>query len=167
MHPCCPHCKTALRSADTGLACTQCRGRFCDKAALKSLIDAACASAPSGKYKKPPLDISKAVRYVPCPTCSQLMNRRNFGDASGVVVDVCSKHGVWFDQGELLQVLSFCSTGELARATAASAERQAARHRLDAFSARVGTPETGEVVRYSREEAVADAIWFAITSALD
>ncbi|HEX2882470.1 MAG TPA: hypothetical protein VHO25_23275, partial [Polyangiaceae bacterium] len=45
--------------------------------------------------------------------CNELMNRHNFGKLSGVIVDVCVHHGVWFDDGELAQVLSFCSSGQL------------------------------------------------------
>jgi Zn-finger nucleic acid-binding protein len=43
------------------------------------------------------------------------MNRRNFGRISGVLVDVCREHGVWFDAGELSEVLSFIENGGLAR----------------------------------------------------
>jgi hypothetical protein len=44
------------------------------------------------------------------------MNRQNFGGMSGVIVDICSKHGVWFDSGELPRVLEFVENGGLARA---------------------------------------------------
>jgi Zn-finger nucleic acid-binding protein len=47
--------------------------------------------------------------------CGELMVRRNFGETSGVVVDVCSPHGVWLDRGELGQLLEFCATGELGK----------------------------------------------------
>jgi hypothetical protein len=45
-----------------------------------------------------------------------MMTRRNFGGASGVVVDVCGPHGIWFDVGELPTVLSFVESGGLAAA---------------------------------------------------
>jgi hypothetical protein len=50
------------------------------------------------------------------------MNRRNFGGSSGVIVDVCSSHGLWFDLGELPRVLSFVEAGGLARAKLREAE---------------------------------------------
>ena len=53
------------------------------------------------------------VRYVACPVCRALMNRRNFGGVSGVIVDVCAKHGTWFDRGELPRVLAFVESGGL------------------------------------------------------
>jgi hypothetical protein len=44
------------------------------------------------------------------------MNRRNYGGASGVIVDVCTVHGTWFDTGELPRVLAFVEGGGLAAA---------------------------------------------------
>ena len=34
-----------------------------------------------------------------------MMNRQNFGRRSGVIIDVCKGHGVWFEPGELSAVL--------------------------------------------------------------
>ena len=36
-----------------------------------------------------------------CPECEDLMYRRNFASNSGIIVDECSKHGIWFDKHEL------------------------------------------------------------------
>jgi len=44
------------------------------------------------------------------------MNRNAFGRVSGVIVDVCRKHGVWFDAGELAEVVRFIEAGGMARA---------------------------------------------------
>lgn len=44
-----------------------------------------------------------------------MMLRKNFRDSSGIVVDVCSAHGIWFHQGELGKVLEFAKTGALAK----------------------------------------------------
>jgi Zn-finger nucleic acid-binding protein len=53
------------------------------------------------------------------------MTRRNFGGNSGVIIDVCRSHGVWFDRGELPRVLAFVEAGglELARKREAGSER--------------------------------------------
>lgn len=51
------------------------------------------------------------IQYIPCPECGVLMNRRNFGGTSGIIVDVCSVHGTWFDAGELAAVLAFVESG--------------------------------------------------------
>ncbi|MFN2532153.1 MAG: zf-TFIIB domain-containing protein [Pyrinomonadaceae bacterium] len=53
------------------------------------------------------------VSYIPCPECSQLMNRVNFARCSGVVVDICKKHGIWFDCDELSRIIEFIRDGGL------------------------------------------------------
>ena len=42
------------------------------------------------------------------------MNRQNYGRRSGVIVDVCSKHGIWFDAHELDRVVGWVREGGLA-----------------------------------------------------
>src|SRR3954469_19746450 len=56
------------------------------------------------------------VRYIACPQCKQLMNRSNFAHSSGVIVDLCKEHGVWFDAGELSNIVEFIEKGGLTRA---------------------------------------------------
>jgi Zn-finger nucleic acid-binding protein len=56
------------------------------------------------------------------------MNRQNFGQRSGVIVDVCKLHGVWFDAEELTCVLAFVARGGLARQR--EREREEARRAL-------------------------------------
>jgi Zn-finger nucleic acid-binding protein len=56
-----------------------------------------------------------AVRYRPCPQCGNLMNRTNYGRISGVILDACKQHGLWFDQDELRRVLAFIEAGGLDR----------------------------------------------------
>ncbi len=41
------------------------------------------------------------------------MNRRNFGRHSGVIVDICGSHGIWFDAQELAQVVRWVRSGGL------------------------------------------------------
>ena len=62
-------------------------------------------------------EVSK-VKYVPCPECSQLMNRMNFARCSGVIVDVCKNHGTWFDREELSRIIQFIRDGGLTAARA-------------------------------------------------
>lgn len=68
--------------------------------------------------------------YRPCPECAKLMNRRNYGRRSGVIVDVCTEHGVWFDLGELSTILGWIRNGGLAQAQ----EREALRTQAEARS---------------------------------
>jgi Zn-finger nucleic acid-binding protein len=69
------------------------------------------ASFPAPAVRPPPLD-----RYWPCPSCGRLMNRQNFARLSGVIVDVCKGHGVWFNHGELQAIVEFIRAGGLERA---------------------------------------------------
>jgi Zn-finger nucleic acid-binding protein len=61
-------------------------------------------------------NVESNIRYVPCPVCSKLMNRVNFGNCSHVVVDVCAQHGTWFDRDELRRIVEFIRAGGLDKA---------------------------------------------------
>jgi len=56
--------------------------------------------------------------YRACVECGKLMNRRNYGQRSGIIVDVCRAHGLWFDVGELEDILAWVRGGGLAEAEA-------------------------------------------------
>jgi Zn-finger nucleic acid-binding protein len=57
------------------------------------------------------------------------MNRNNFGKTSGIVVDVCPRHGVWFDPGELPRILAFVQAGGLEQARKRAEQERSARER--------------------------------------
>lgn len=57
--------------------------------------------------------------YRCCPVCSQHMNRRNFGNNSGIVIDFCRNHGVWFDHQELEGILGWVRQGGLSTSSGA------------------------------------------------
>jgi len=61
---------------------------------------------------------SSPIVYRPCPVCGELMNRFNFADCSGVILDLCKPHGVWFDPDELRRIVAFIRGGgmDVARA---------------------------------------------------
>ncbi len=52
-----------------------------------------------GEYLKSPS--SDPVVYIPCVRCGKLMIRKNFARISGIIINECSRHGVWLDAGEL------------------------------------------------------------------
>ena len=41
------------------------------------------------------------------------MNRANFARCSGVIVDICKQHGIWFDRDELSSIVHFVRSGGL------------------------------------------------------
>lgn len=122
----CPACECVLERFRIGPGslwdCSRCGGQFVEHALLQHFLDEPRASGLAIPRTRQSVPLGP-VRYLPCPTCGDLMNRKNFGHTSGVVVDVCSLHGLWFDQGELARILSFVRSGGL-RTTAA---RQLAR----------------------------------------
>ncbi len=74
-----------------------------------------CATSPESREHR---------HYVPCPVCRALMSRQNFGN--GVIVDVCGRHGIWFDAEKLTCILDSVRAGGRA---AANVELQAVRPR--------------------------------------
>ena len=110
------------------LDCGGCGLQFVDHALLVALLEqreVMGTAVPAVKRANP---LSQGpIRYRRCPTCHVLMNRKNFGDESGIIVDVCSLHGTLFDQGELPRVMQFVASGGLARAQRRKLEREARR----------------------------------------
>lgn len=51
------------------------------------------------------------VRYRKCPVCRKMMNRVNYGQSSGVIVDRCRDHGVYLDAGELRRIEAWVRAG--------------------------------------------------------
>lgn len=132
----CPDCKVPLHayqaSAGELLACEACGGQMVPHTLLRALVEqreALGRAVPSPMATPRGNPLSDPVRYRPCPSCAQLMNRKNFGGTSGVVVDVCSLHGTFFDAGELPRVLDFVRRGGLAKANAALAAQASSSQR--------------------------------------
>ncbi|HLX63258.1 MAG TPA: zf-TFIIB domain-containing protein [Planctomycetota bacterium] len=73
---------------------------------------------------------SDKVKYVPCPVCKNLMNRHNFANISGVIIDTCKPHGVWLDNQELGQIVKFIESGGLEKSRAREAEEAAHNERM-------------------------------------
>ncbi|MEO6598673.1 MAG: zf-TFIIB domain-containing protein [Polyangiaceae bacterium] len=128
----CSDCRTPLEAIQeatgTLLNCKKCGGQFVEHALLRSLLDQhelTGEAFPDAPYQRPPPKVQiERVHYRPCSVCQQMMNRKNFGGASGVIVDVCARHGTWFDAGELPQVLAFVKSGGLVRERAREHARQ-------------------------------------------
>ncbi len=124
-HPC-PHCRVDLGRVRVGpLAieeCPTCHGTWVETRVFEQLCQArdgeatlagiatVLAAAPARRT------IPTTARYIPCPVCARLMNRLNFARCSGVIVDTCKAHGVWFDADELRRIVAFVREGGLAKA---------------------------------------------------
>jgi Zn-finger nucleic acid-binding protein len=122
----CPRCRIDMQSLRLGSTtvqeCDRCQGLWLNVASFESIcanreqqaaVLGSAAVAPSKNAPGP-----APVKYVPCPRCSQLMNRINFARCSGVIVDVCKGHGTWFDRDELSSIIEFIRGGGLESARA-------------------------------------------------
>lgn len=118
----CPRCRIEMRPASIGVTavseCERCMGLWLDVPSFERI----CAyreerAAVLGATAHAPVQdaYELKVRYSPCPKCEQLMNRINF-DRSGVVVDICKGHGIWFDRDELTRITEFIHAGKLGKA---------------------------------------------------
>lgn len=98
--------------------CAACGGVFVDPPSFERI----CAEREQQavvlrtSFPAPAAPAPRADRYWPCPVCGRLMNRQNFARLSGVLVDVCKGHGVWFNHGELQAIVEFIRAGGLDRA---------------------------------------------------
>lgn len=120
----CPRCRLRLEKLQIGDAilcqCLKCDGFWADVETFENVCaDREKHSAVLGfiaTRERAANPLSK-ISYVPCPTCKQLMNRSNFARASGVIIDICKQHGVWFDADELPKIIEFIQKGgmEIAR----------------------------------------------------
>ncbi len=72
--------------------------------------------------------------YRPCPVCGAMMNRVNYARHSGVIINVCQKHGVWFDADELSRILVWVREGGKAEADRQAAHDAEHQERLDAIT---------------------------------
>jgi Zn-finger nucleic acid-binding protein len=147
----CPRCKAQLRRRTLGksdvIECASCAGLWLAHETVERLVESAEQTDLSAFDElQAPLHLDGGARsegYIPCVACSQLMQRRNFGGTSGVIVDVCGPHGIWFDHRELERVLAFVRSGGLRRARTREIERQEERlRRLREAQAPIGGLDT-------------------------
>ncbi len=119
-------------------ACEVCGGVWVERATLQALVeDAARAAAhaqPQQVQRKtlPPGTATAKVVYRHCPDCKNPMLRKNFGSISGIIVDICARHGTFFEYGELPGVIEFVRSGGLAlsRRHAAAEDAREAKHKV-------------------------------------
>jgi len=120
----CPRCKCklVLREFPSGhyTECTSCGGIWLDAESFDRVVTDKDTSAlasllPSSSVTRSVENASAKVSYIPCPVCNNLMNRKNYGGCSGVVLDWCKGHGFWFDSDELEKVIEFINSGGLDR----------------------------------------------------
>ena len=121
----CPRCSGSLRvhllpdaevvecAGESG-----CGGLWCTRETFERLQRAARRAASTGESDSPVAPRVQMLgapegskrQYIPCLACDDFMQRRQFrhqNRATGIVLDVCKEHGIWFDRDELEAALAF------------------------------------------------------------
>ena len=120
--------------------CMRCTGLFVEHAVLEHITRRTEEHAGLRlRPLSPPPSAPEKTAYLSCPKCRTHMARRGFADHSGVVIDYCAEHGVWFDRDELARVLEFVDAGGLLRN--AERDRRAAMLRRTARDRRIDPSE--------------------------
>ena len=111
----CPHCNTPmlvleLEKVETDF-CTNCKGIWLDKGELELFLEDSkdkdelinsFISADGVREKK-----------IKCPICNSKMEKIFVGKDHDVVLDECKYgHGLWFDKGEILEVIKLGSVNK-------------------------------------------------------
>jgi len=106
--------------------CARCGGQFLGHTVMLALmVEALAIAAPSLQYRRPARDVSAlSAGYLVCPGCRGLMNRKNFGDRSGVIVNVCRHDGTFLAAGDLPRILAFARAGGLREMQARMAQEK-------------------------------------------
>jgi len=120
----CPLCQKAMQSIsltpDGSFAverCEHCFGLFFDPGEIQAFLDRSVSPAYEVNLKqiysinRERAQTVNRATYIKCPQCGKYMNRVNFGFMSGVVMDRCREHGVWLDNGELVQLMEWKKAG--------------------------------------------------------
>ncbi len=120
-----PQLAPGLRSDEHGTGprihgCRDCGGAWLNRVTMDALVDEASSQAPEATDRRSlPRSTVAAhpVVYRRCPSCAELMHRRNFAQISGVIIDECTC-GSYFDAGELESIVAFVRAGGLSVAKA-------------------------------------------------
>lgn len=118
----CPACGEPMTRVSVGgaplLECRHCDGVWLDAADFERICADRETQAAVLHHIAPRTVAPSAapVKYRRCPRCRKMMNRMNFGQGSGTVIDVCRGDGTFLDAGELHAIVTFIRGGGLDRA---------------------------------------------------
>ncbi len=108
----CPKCKTVDLKVQNyeGIEidkCPKCKGIWLDEGELKPIVDTKEQSF-SHEFIKESIEnafagipMEERKNQIPCPKCGKDMRPVNYNYSSGIVLDRCPGHGMWFDANEL------------------------------------------------------------------
>lgn len=110
----CPKCKTPmyvveLEQVETDY-CGSCEGIWLDSGELEALLND--SQAKEELLHSFRIDNKNPEKTRRCPICGKRMLKVFVGTENPVLIDKCSLgHGLWFDGGELLEVIEKADTG--------------------------------------------------------
>jgi Zn-finger nucleic acid-binding protein/ribosomal protein L40E len=146
----CPACRVRhkLNSRSLGessvslLECPHCAGIWLGQEAFRLVADRSrddtlpeelIAESAAALRPMTANEAAGVMRYRRCPVCNKHMNRRNYGKRSGVIIDSCKNHGIWFDAAELGAILRWIRKGGEDRSARKDLEDERARKRNQAI----------------------------------
>ncbi len=112
----CPQCKEPMVAFELeGVEidrCSSCGGTWLDAGELEMITELAGASA--GELSRAMTTLGRGSRTRRrCPRCPRRLREVSVGRSPEVHVDRCPwGHGLWFDRGEMEQVVHSCASGE-------------------------------------------------------
>lgn len=175
----CPRCTLALqgRRIETIdlFECAGCAGMWLPAGSFESICKnketlgvASRGLGGGGRRTRFELTDAEAVKYVPCPACTKLMNRRNFAGISGVIIDTCRDCGVWLDNQELSRIVRFIESGGMEKSRDVDARNRAHSEKMREKQApHITTTDLPELLsqqhyRVGPEDVIASALSAAV-----
>ena len=137
----CPNCgeEQMLQQRSFGesahlMECSSCTGMWVRNSVLKGLLKRAKEEVDEfqldGGPERPLQSVdnrhAEAPIYRECPDCKHHMRRHIFAKKSGIVIDSCKEHGIWFDAEELELILKWVRAGGSAASNDNSVPKPAA-----------------------------------------
>lgn len=108
----CPVCKSDMIVVEYNNIeldhCNDCHGVWFDSTELELLLK--CMNIESQNMLLEDIlksaEVESSEKKRKCPICSKKMKKTTIGERPGILVDFCPQgHGLWFDGGELSQLL--------------------------------------------------------------
>jgi len=117
----CPVCKKAMVVLELNQVeidyCVACGGIWLDAGELELLLGS--SEAKDDVLNSFKLDAKNKERRIKCPICSKKMAKVLCGKEAKVLIDRCKNNdGLWFDKGELYQIVKMGGLGDDSRITA-------------------------------------------------
>lgn len=101
----CPACKNSLIILELNQIeidyCTNCKGIWFDKGELELIHSEEVRNDLKDLFRE---ELNSTEQIIKCPICKMKMKKFQF-DQSGIIIDNCSDHGFWFENGELKSLL--------------------------------------------------------------